>query len=50
MMLPWDANQSGSSVFILLVGVAVSIKTVSFFDNRLLKKAKRHNYGEKNKQ
>ena len=34
-----EANPSMSTIYILLVGVAVSIKTVSFFDKRLLIKA-----------
>jgi len=36
VILLGNANPSRSSIYILLVDVAVSIKTVSFFDKRLL--------------
>jgi len=39
VMILGDANPSRSPIHILLVGVLVSSKTVSFFDKRLLIKA-----------
>lgn len=50
VILPGDANPSGSCIRILLVGVAVFAETMSFFDKRFLMKTQSHNHADQNKQ